>query len=378
MNQTPLHQDHLNLNAKMVDFGGWHMPVQYTSIIDEHLNTRKNIGLFDVSHMGEIEIHGPDALKFVQKIVTQDVSKSQPGHQAQYSVMCTPTGGIVDDILIYKLTEDHFLLCVNASNIEKDFAWILENKKNENVKIENTSSAYVQIAVQGPKAKDLISKLTPFDLSKIQTYRYVQEKLLDIPMIISRTGYTGEDGFELYLPADKGHVVWQTLLERGKTDGITPCGLGARDTLRLEACFPLYGHEIDEKTTPLEAGLNWVVKLDKENFIGKEALLQQKEMGLTKKLIAFELLEKGIPRQGYPLRSSQNELIGTVTSGTLSPVFMKGIGLGVVKLGGECHPRECECHPRESGDLLTVEIRNRYIKAKVVKPPFYRKKKERI
>ena len=364
LERTPLFQCHQELGAKLVPFGGWEMPIQYTSILEEHEATRTHVGLFDVSHMGEIEIKGKDALPFVQKMVTQDVSASEAGVQVQYSLMCTETGGVIDDILIYKHSDEHFFLCVNASNIEKDFEWLKKHHTSEKITIENRSQDYVQIAIQGPKAFPLLQSLTDIDLSKIEYYRYTQDLFLEIPMIISRTGYTGEDGFELYLPSEKGPMAWRHLLHKGKPFGIRPCGLGARDTLRIEMRYPLYGHELSESISPLEAQLAWVVKLKKNNFIGKEALLKQKEKGLTRKLVGFEMIDPGIPRQDYPLLSSQNELIGKVTSGTLSPTLKKGIGIGFVPLDFST-----------IGTEILVSIRNKGVRAKIVQTPFIRNRK---
>ncbi len=360
---TPLYKRHLAHQAKIVEFGGWQMPVQYKGIIDEHLATRNSVGLFDVSHMGEIEITGPDALPFIQKVVTQDVAKAIDGSQVLYSVICYPSGGIVDDILIYKFSPTHIFLCVNASNIEKDFEWISSQRVGEQVTIQNRSSDYVQLAIQGPKAEACVKKLTTVDLSKIKYYRFTMGKVQGIDMIISRTGYTGEDGFELYMPSPSGEKVWDALLETGRTFGIQPCGLGARDTLRIEMRYPLYGHELSKEITPLEADLEWVVKWQKGNFIGKEALTAQKEKGISRHLRGFELLQAGIPRQGYPIYSPQNELIGEVTSGTLSPILKKGIGIGFIK-------------PQWSsiGQEIYIAIRSNRVKAKIVKTPFVRKK----
>ncbi len=363
MKKTPLYENHVKLGARIVEFGGWQMPVQYSGIIDEHMATRTHIGLFDVSHMGEIEIKGPDAIPFIQKVVTQDVSKAKLNEQVQYSVMCYPTGGVVDDILIYPLTATHVFLCVNASNTDKDFEWIKNQKTNENVSIENTSSQYVQIAIQGPKAKELLSKFTTTDLSSIKYYRFTHGKVLDTLMIISRTGYTGEDGFELYAPSKLGPTLWDALMDTGQMFGIKPCGLGARDTLRVEMRYPLYGHELSETITPLEADLEWVVKFSKEDFIGKKVLIDQKEKGIPRKCMGLEMQEPGIPRQGYSLYSQQKELIGHITSGTLSPILNKGIGIGFIKT-----PHAV------IGNELFVDIRGKNVKARIVKTPFVERK----
>lgn len=365
LKRTPLFEEHQKLNARIIAFGGWEMPVQYSSIIEEHTNTRSHVGLFDVSHMGEIEITGPDATPFLQKIVTQNVLNAQTGSQAQYSLMCYENGGVIDDILIYKRSPESFLLCVNASNIEKDFEWICKNITEERVDIQNRSLDYAQIAIQGPKAESLLQQLTDIDLSQIQYYRFTTGNVLHINMIISRTGYTGENGFEIYLPSEKSPLVWRTLLKEGKRFHVMPCGLGARDTLRIEMRYPLYGHELSENITPLEADLEWVVKWQKENFIGKAALTKQKERGLKRKLVGFEMIGEGIPRQGYPIHSAQKGLIGEVTSGTLSPTLKKGIGIGFVK-------------PTDSsiGTEIEIMIRSKALKATIVSTPFVHRKEK--
>lgn len=366
LKKTALYHKHVALGAKMVEFGGWQMPVQYRGIIEEHLATRNHVGLFDVSHMGEIEITGRDALPFIQKVVTQDVSKAVSESQVLYSVICTPDGGVVDDILIYKFSPTHIFLCVNASNIEKDFQWISDQRTDEQVMIQNRSEDYVQLALQGPQAEACLKNLTPIDLSKIKYYRFTTAKVFDTEMILSRTGYTGEDGFELYMPSSTGEKIWNLLLEKGQPFGIQPCGLGARDTLRIEMRYPLYGHELSKEITPLEADLEWVVKWQKGDFIGKNALTEQKEKGVTRTLRGFELLQPGIPRQGYKIYSSQNELIGEVTSGTLSPILQRGIGIGFVK-------------PKwgSVGEEIEIAIRSNRVKAKIVETPFVRKKEKK-
>lgn len=362
--KTPLYENHIKLNARMVNFGGWNMPVQYTSIIEEHIATRTNVGLFDVSHMGEIEIKGADATPFLQKMVTQDVTKSKSGEQVQYALMCYPHGGVVDDILIYKYTPNHFLLCVNASNTEKDFSWLCENKSSkENVTLKNVSNDYVQIAIQGPKALSLLSLFTDINIAQMKYYRFTVGKVSNIEMIISRTGYTGENGFEIYTSAESGPKMWEALLDKGQKFNIKPCGLGARDTLRIEMRYPLYGHELSEHITPLEADLEWTVKFSKEDFIGKRALVSQKEKGLPKKCIGFMLSEPGIARQGHSLYSLQNELIGEVSSGTLSPTLNKAIGIGFVK------PKEATM-----GKEFLVDIRGKKTLAKIVQTPFIERK----
>lgn len=365
LKKTALYNRHVALGAKIVEFGGWQMPVQYRGIIEEHLATRNRLGLFDVSHMGEIEITGRDALPFIQKVVTQDVSKAVSGSQVLYSVICAPDGGVVDDILIYTFSPTHIFLCVNASNIEKDFQWICDQKTDEEVTIQNRSDDYVQLALQGTQAEACLKNHTSVDLLKIKYYRFTTAKVFNTEMILSRTGYTGEDGFELYMPSSVGPKIWDLLLEKGESFGIQPCGLGARDTLRIEMRYPLYGHELSKEITPLEADLEWVVKWQKGDFIGKAALTEQKEKGVRRIIRGFELLQPGIPRQGYAIYSS-NELIGEVTSGTLSPILQRGIGIGFVK-------------PQwgSIGEEIDIAIRSNRVKAKIVETPFVRKKEKK-
>ncbi len=367
--RTPLFEEHKKLNGRIVDFGGWELPVQYTGVIDEHVACRTACGLFDVSHMGEFFVDGPGSVDFVNFLVTNDVSKISV-LQAQYTVMCFETGGIVDDLVIYKRGPEKILLVVNAANIDKDFAWVskqLEANRSKfpNVKLSNESARYSQIAVQGPRAAEIVQKLTKANLSEVKTYWFCESTVLDsIPAIIARTGYTGEDGFEIYAAWDAAPQIWRALLEVGTPLGMKPCGLGARDTLRLEMKYPLYGHELSDTTNPLEAGLGWVVKLDKPDFIGKSALVENKAKGFSRALVGIKLIERGIPRQGYPVKSADGIAIGELTSGTQSPSLKEPIGIAYIKTANA-----------SVGSIVGVEIRGQIVKAEVVKTPFYQKKK---
>lgn len=355
MKKTALNSIHHELGAKMVEFAGYEMPIQYHSIRDEHRRVRETVGVFDVSHMGEIEIWGKNALKMVQKITINDASVLENG-QVQYSAMCYEDGGIVDDLLVYRFV-DHYLLVVNAANKNKDLNWILQNKI-EDCEVKDTSDDITQIAVQGRSAESTLQKLTSVDLSQIKFYWFTNDKLADVNMIISRTGYTGEPGFELYFENKYAETVWKKVFEAGKEFNIEPIGLGARDSLRLEKKMCLYGNDIDETTNPIEATLGWITKLDKDDFIGKKAIAMIKEQGINRKLIAFILNESGFPRKDYEIFKNE-EKIGTVTSGTVSPILEQGIGLGYVK--------------KEYSKIETdidIKVRNKFISAKIIKPPF--------
>lgn len=362
LKRTPLYENHAGLGAKLVEFGGWEMPVQYTGIIEEHKACRSSAGLFDVSHMGEFDIKGPDALKFINRLITNNAAKMQV-NQCLYSPMCYENGGVVDDLLVYKFSEDHYYFIVNAANIDKDFAWVQEKSSGMDVQVENISSQVAQIAIQGPKAEVILQKITGLDLAAIKYYWFTQGQVDGVEAIVSRTGYTGEDGFEIYIGSESASQIWDRLLNAGKDEGLVPVGLGARDTLRLEARLPLYGHEMDAEITPLEAGLGIFVKLDKEDFIGKEALLKQKEEGLKRKLAGFEMVGRGIPRSHYPVKKEGRE-IGMVTSGSPAPWLDKYIGLALVKTEYAAVDTEFE-----------IEIRGKDIPAKVVKTPFYTRNK---
>lgn len=360
LKKTALYELHKKLGAKMVEFGGWEMPVQYTGIIEEHKAVRSAAGLFDVSHMGEILVKGPGALALIQKLITNDLTKITTG-QALYSPMCYPSGGIVDDLLVYRLGDDEYWLVVNAGNKDKDFRWIKDHQEGE-VKVEDISDETGQIALQGPRSQEILSQITDLNLEEIKYFRFAWAKAAGVRALISRTGYTGEDGFELYMKAEESPQVWQALLSAGKVFGLVPAGLGARDTLRFEARLPLYGHELNEEYTPLEAGLGHFVALNKaENFIGKEALLKQKAEGIPRKLVGFEMLDRGIPRAGYRIQKN-NISIGVVTSGSFGPSLGKNLGLGYIKTEEAVLDNE-----------ITVIIRDKGLRARIIKTPFYKR-----
>ena len=355
MKYTALHKIHEQAGAKMVEFAGYHMPVQYHSIRDEHRRVRETVGVFDVSHMGEVEISGPAALEMVQKITVNDVAALEIG-QVHYTAMCYPNGGIVDDLLVYRFA-DKYLLVVNASNKDKDFQWMLDNKIDD-CEIKDLSDDFTQIAVQGKKAEATLQKLTDVKLNEIKYYWFTEGELAGCPMIISRTGYTGEPGFELYFANQFAEEVWNRVFEAGAEFDIEPIGLGARDSLRLEKKMCLYGNDIDQTTNPLEAGLGWITKLDKGDFIGRDVLLKVKEEGVQRRLVAFVLDGPGFPRHGYKIYKDGEEL-GEVTSGTVSPMLEKGIGLGYVKKGFT-----------KVGTPIEIEIRKKMVPAVIIKPPF--------
>lgn len=359
LKRTPLYELYNKYGGKTIEFAGWEMPVQFEGIIPEHEAVRNNAGLFDVSHMGEIEIKGKDAFTFVQKLLTNDISNMKAG-QVLYSFMCYESGGVVDDLLVYKYSDDYYLLVVNASNVEKDFKWIVENKRDLDVTVENISSYVAELALQGPKAQDILQKLVEFDLSEIKFFYFKKDVLINgIRCMVSRTGYTGEDGFEIYTNNENACNLWETIMDAGKEEGLKPAGLGCRDTLRFEANLPLYGNELSENITPLEAGYGFFVKLDKKEFIGKEALLKQKQEGLKRKIVGFEMIEKGIPRHGYEVMVN-GKATGFVTTGYFSPTLKKNIGLAMVGIENS-----------ELGSELDILIRNKPVKAKVVSRKFY-------
>lgn len=364
MKKTPLNQVHIDAGARMVDFGGWHMPVQYSGLTQEHTAVRTKAGLFDVSHMGEVLVEGEGAELFLNKLVTNNVSKLKDG-QAQYTVMCYENGGIVDDLLVYKRGPGRYLLCINAGNIEKDWEWIQsQGKDTPGLKIHHASDEFCQIAIQGPLSEKILSSLVNIPLAPIKYYHFAETKICGEPAIISRTGYTGEDGFEIYAPASQAVAIWSSLMDAGKPLGLIPCGLGARDTLRTEMKYPLYGHEINAETNPLEAGLGWVTKLDKTvDFCGKAALQKIKESKPTRALIGLKVLERGIPRQGYELVDAEGKkLLGVVTSGTLSPSLGYPIAIAYVQVGHD-----------KIGTKLQVKIRDRQFPAEVIPTPFYKR-----
>ncbi len=357
--QTIFFEKHKALNAKIIPFAGFEMPVEYSGVTDEHMTVRNGVGVFDVSHMGEIIVEGEKSLDFLQYVTTNDVSKLSVG-DAQYTCFPNGKGGIVDDLLIYKLEDKKYLLVVNASNIEKDYNWIV-SQNSFGVSIINESDNYSQLAVQGPKAIDALQKLTSVDLSSIKYYTFVIDEFAGFKnIIISATGYTGAGGFEIYCKNEQALEIWDKIFEAGKELGIKPIGLAARDTLRLEMGFCLYGNDIDDTTSPLEAGLGWIVKLkDKESFIDSDLYKKQKTDGLSKKLVGLKMEDKGIPRHGYEIVDADTNTIGTVTSGTISPILKQGIALGYVSK---------EYSPL--GTIVYIKIRNKILKASVVKPPF--------
>ena len=362
---TPLNSRHRALGARLVDFSGWEMPVEYSGLSKEHLAVRKSAGLFDVSHMGEIEIAGNDALAALQKISTNDAARLEMG-DAQYSALLTEHGTVVDDVLVYKLADGHYMLVVNAGNIAKDFAWIRQhiNGVGDAVAV-NTSSRYALIAVQGPLAEQVVQTLTEVELHTIGYYTFATGEVSGVRATISRTGYTGEDGFELFVPPQSAPSVWDALQRAGASDGLLPAGLGARDTLRLEAGMRLCGQDMDDTTTLLEAGLGWIVGWDKQDFIGKSALVRQRDDGLTKKLIGFALDDRGIARHGYAVYVGDDQ-IGTVTSGTQTPFLNKAIGMAYVPV-----------KYAKVDSALSIDIRGRRVAAHVVKMPFYNRSSDR-
>lgn len=367
LKQTPLNKVHRELGGRMVDFGGWDMPVQYPAgVIEEHMRCRTAAGLFDVSHMGEIWVGGPDAIDFVNRLTTNDVRKLATG-QAHYSALTRENGGVVDDLLVYKFAEEKLLLVVNAGTTEKDWDWITSHKTaDDNLHLTNASDDFCQIAVQGPDATALVQKLTETDLSAIKYYHFVEGWVDDVESIISRTGYTGEDGFEVYAAPQFAERLWNKFLKTGNygsPDCILPCGLAARNTLRLESAMSLYGHELDDDITPLEAGLGWITKLDKGDFIGSAALAKQKETGLTRKIAGFEMTEPGIARDGFDIYVGETK-VGTVTSGSPAPFLKKNIGLAFL-------PPEFA----NAGQEIKIDVRGKRLNAQVVPTPFYKRHK---
>jgi aminomethyltransferase len=363
LKQTPLYPLYERYGAKTIDFGGWELPVYFSGIQKEHEAVREKAGLFDVSHMGEVVVSGPDALRFLQYLTTNDVSRLRAG-QAQYSLMCYPDGGVVDDLLVYRLADDRFMLVVNAANIDKDLDWLHKHAEGD-VTIDDISDETALLALQGPLAETILQRLTPVDLSQLPGFHFVENAQVgETKALISRTGYTGEDGFELYAAASEAIALWERLLEAGREDGLVPAGLGARDTLRFEARLPLYGQELSPHISPLEAGLGFFVKLaDKGDFIGREALERQKQHGVPRKLVGLEMIDRGIPRSHYPVYAD-GERIGEVTTGTQSPTFKTNIGLALIR-----------SEYAAIGSEVEVEIRGKRLRARVVKTPFYTRRK---
>jgi aminomethyltransferase len=366
MQRTPLYDAHRAAGAKLVDFAGWDMPIQYSGVVDEYQTVRSRAGLFDVSHMGRIGITGRGSSAFLQRITTNDLSKL-PAGRSHYSMVCNERGGIKDDVFIYAVTPEEYLVCVNASNREKILAWMQGRKSAaEDCSVNDRSQELAQLALQGPDSREMLAALDIEGLAALRARHVLQSKLFGESALISRTGYTGELGYELYLPAHLAQRVWNHLMDAGRPKGLKPAGLGSRDLLRLEMGYLLYGNDIDEETTPLEAGADWVVHLNKGDFIGRDALLRQQAAGPERRLAAFELLEKAVPRHGCLILrpEAQEKAAGVVTSGNFSPLLQKGIGLGYVPpaLSGP-------------GTRLHIDIRGKLLPAAVVKAPFYRKPK---
>ncbi len=373
LRRTPLYEEHLSLGAKMVPFAGWEMPVQFTGVIAEHQAVRTHCGIFDVSHMGEVFFEGAEAEAALQHLTCNDLSRLGDG-QAQYSAILNPAGGVVDDVIIYRLNSEHFLVCVNASNAERDYAWFCDHNRHD-VEIRNDSSKFGQIAVQGPRAAEITNQLLFLsgltkpgaigaqELSDLKPFEFLAREYEGAVIYIARTGYTGEDGFEIFCPTELTTPLWKTFVE--SSHGVIPAGLGARDSLRLEVCYPLHGHELSEDISALESGLGWIVKFEKKcDFIGREALEKEKEGGIKRKLVGFEVLDNGIAREGSEIFVDGSEQVGFVTSGTKTPTVGKAIGMALV-----------DRQYTELDTELTIQVRSRGLKARIVKKPFYKRSK---
>ena len=360
LRKTPLNSAHRKLGAKMVPFAGWEMPVQYESALKEHLAVRESVGVFDVSHMGQITLQGPDALSMAHKVTSNDVHQLADG-QAQYSAFLSPEGTFIDDIVLYRISAEYLFICVNASNRKKDFQWLQQQKEGE-VEVADQSDHYAQLAIQGPTAEGLLQKLTDIDLANIHYYQFTSGSLSGVETLISRTGYTGEDGFEIYIPAQEAESIWHTLFSLPGPPLVRPAGLAARNTLRLEMSYALYGNDIDHNATPLEAGLEWIVKLYKSAFIGKESLQKQRTAGVRRKLVGFEMLDRGIARDSFKTYIDRTQ-VGQVTSGSFSPSLKKSIGLTYLPVSHA-----------QPGQLFDIEIRGELRRARVAKTPFYRRR----
>lgn len=366
--KTPLNSIHAQLGGKLVPFAGWELPVRYTELIEEHNAVRNACGLFDVSHMGELIVSGPDALPYLQYLTCNDVSKLYSG-KAQYSALLNEQGGVIDDIIVYCFDASNFLICVNASNAEKDYAWCLKQIGKFKVTVQNKSSDYAQLALQGPRALDCLQAVftrtdSAASLSDLKPFHFIECDSAFGPLIVARTGYTGEDGCEIFINPDQAQKLWVSLMETGKQFGLQPCGLGARDSLRLEACYPLHGHELAENIPALESGLGWIVKFDKGDFIGSAALKQIQEKGLQKKLVGFFVEGPGLVREQTKLFNSDNQEIGVVTSGTLTPTIKKALGLGFV--ASACANVDSQ---------IFAEVRGKKLPCRIVKTPFYKRPK---
>ncbi len=366
LKRTPFYDLYSDFaESRCIDFGGWELPVQFTGIVKEHEAVRQQAGLFDVSHMGEFMVIGSGAEAFLQKMTTNDVSRLSDG-AAQYTLLCYPNGGVVDDLLVYRLSEGRYMLVVNASNIDKDFQWLQEHLTSEfgEVALTNVSDETLLLALQGPLAETILTEVTDATISELKPFHFIERiTICGVEVLVSRTGYTGEDGFEIYAPVDAAEALWRGLLAAGSPHGLTPAGLGARDTLRFEAKLPLYGQELSADITPLEAGLQFFVKLDKTDFIGRDALLQQKEAGLPRRLVGLEMIDRGIPRSHYPVYADGVK-IGEVTTGTQSPTLKRNLGLALIDTAYS-----------EIGTEVYVEIRGKQLKAVVIKAPFYKYKR---
>lgn len=366
LKKTPLNAAHRRMGGRMVDFGGWDMAIQYPAgTVEEHLRTRTHAGLFDVSHMGEIDVRGSGSIAFINSITSNDASKLVDG-QAQYSALTTPQGTVIDDLLVYRFANDRLTLVVNAGTTTKDWDWIASQPRDESVELKNVSSEYCQLALQGPDALSILQKLTDLPLDEIKYYHFDQGKVNGVPAIVSRTGYTGEDGFEVYAAADKAEQLWDKILDAGNIgspEGVLPGGLAARNTLRLEAAMALYGHEIDETTTLLEANLGWICKFNKGEFVGRDALAKQKEDGVKRRLVGFEITERGIARDGQDV-VVDGAKVGRVTSGSPAPFLKKNIGMAYVpvEFAGE-------------GQQIHIDVRGRLVEAQIVKTPFYKRER---
>jgi len=361
LKRTALNAVHKAAGARLVEFGGWEMPVEYTGIREEHLAVRTRAGLFDVSHMGEIEVRGREAQVLLQWVTSNDATRLKD-FQAQYSALMHPQGSAVDDCIVHRFGENHYLLCVNAANTDKDFDWIVRNNSFD-AEVRNVSSEYTQLALQGPRAAEILARVTDADLAALRYYWFRPAKCCGVEGLLARTGYTGEDGFEFYFAPVESERVWMQLLAAGKPEGLIPVGLGARNTLRLEAAYPLYGHELDEETTLLEANLGWICKLDKGEFIGRDTLVKQRQQGTRKKLVGFEVTDRGIARDGYSVLI-EGKAVGRVTSGSYAPYLKKSIGLAYVP------PEQAE-----AGREVQIEIRGKAVTARLVPLPFYKRPK---
>ncbi|HEX2253422.1 MAG TPA: glycine cleavage system aminomethyltransferase GcvT [Thermoanaerobaculia bacterium] len=363
LRRTPLYEHHVAVGARMVPFAGWEMPVQYAGVVDEHRAVRTAAGLFDVSHMGEVRVQGEGAEAFLQHLTPNDVARLPVG-RAHYSALLAEDGTYLDDLLCYHLGDADYLLVINAANVEADYRWIAEHAarwQGAAFELENVSDDYALLALQGPRALEILDPLMRADCGELRYYGFLQGKVGEIPALVSRTGYTGEDGFELYVAPEHAAGLWELLLEEGREEGLVPAGLGARDTLRLEAGMALYGHELDRTTTPWEADLAWAVKPDKGDFLGRAALLRQREQGIDRRLVGFEVEGRGIAREGHPVLAG-GETVGKVTSGTWSPTFEKALGMAYVPVA-----------LAEPGTALEIEVRGRRLPARVVPLPFYKR-----